>query len=87
MKLIKRLNQITDKDRVTTELDILIYEKKIIWYLVEQTKFDDGDQFTEDQSYEDYIKNGPPSFAADLSDEKIKEIDRIIKQKKFTEHS
>jgi hypothetical protein len=74
MKLIKRLKHTAEKDRYSTELDILIYEKNIIWYFIEQTKFEEGEEFTEDQSYDDYIKNGPPAFAADLPSEIIQEI-------------
>lgn len=81
MKLLKRLKHTTEKNGYCTELDILIYEKKIIWYWSEQTKFDDGDEITEDQSIDDYIKNGPPPFASDLSPEKQKEIDMAIKRK------
>ena len=82
MKLIKRVNHTTEKNGVTTELDILIYGNKIIWYLSEMTKYDEGDELTEDQTFEEYIQNGPPSFAANLPSEKIKEINSIIAQKK-----
>ena len=81
MKLIKRLSHNTEKNSITTDLDILIYENKIIWYFAEQFKNREGDEFTEDQSYEDYIKNGPPEFASGLPAEKIKEIDILIKRK------
>ena len=82
MKLIKRLNQTTDKGGVSSELDILIYENNIVWYMVEHTRYDDGDEFTEDQSHDDFIKNGPPSFAEDLTGENRDEIRRIINSKK-----
>ncbi len=81
MKLIKRISHNTTKNGVSTDLDILIYEKSIIWYWAEQLQFHDGDEETEDQSYEEYIKNGPPPFAADLPAEKFKEIDLIVKRK------
>ncbi len=83
MKLLHRLKHTTDKNGTKTELDILLYESKIIWYYTEMTRFDDGDEFTEDQSYDDYIKHGPPPFADDLSPEKLKEIDLIINRKQI----
>lgn len=81
MTLVKRLSHNNSKNGVTADLDILIYEKKIIWYYAEQYQNRDGDEFTEDQSYEDYIKNGPPEFASGLPAEKIKEIDILIKRR------
>lgn len=80
MKLIKRLSQTTGKNGVTEELDILIYEKNIIWYMAETTKSGDGEEFTEDQSYDEYLKNGCPSFVSSLSEEIKEEIDRVIKK-------
>lgn len=81
MALIKRLSRNTSKNGVTSDLEILIYENKIIWYYAEQFKNRDGDEFTEDQSYEDYIKNGPPEFASGLTADIIKEIDILIRQR------
>lgn len=81
MKLIKRLKHTTEKRDYTTELDILIYEGRIIWYMTELTRYDDGDEFTEDQTFEDYIKNGPPPFASDITDDIKNEIDKIINRK------
>ncbi|HNX24160.1 MAG TPA: hypothetical protein PKG60_08920 [Spirochaetota bacterium] len=82
MKLLKRLKHTTDKNGYSTELDILVYEKKIIWYMVEQTRFDDGDEITEDQPVDDYIKNGPPQFASGITAEIKADIDHIIYPKK-----
>lgn len=81
MTLVKRIIHNTSKNGVTADLDILMYEKKIIWYYAEQYQNRDGDEFTEDQSYEDYIKNGPPEFASTLPAEKIKEIDILTKRR------
>ncbi len=78
MKLIKRLKHTTEKNKIITDLDILIYSDKIIWYMVETVKSND-DEFTEDQPLDDYIKNGPPSFVDNLPAELIKEIDQTIK--------
>jgi len=81
MELLKRLSHNTTKNGVSADLDILIYKNKIIWYWFEHTQFKDGDEETEDQSYDDYLKNGPPHFAADISNETIKEIDLIVKRR------
>ncbi len=78
MKLIKKLKHTTEKNRIITDLDILIYSDKIIWYMVETIKSND-EEFTEDQPLDDYIKNGPPEFVENLPDDLIKEIDQIIK--------
>lgn len=80
MKLIKKLKHTTEKNKITTDLDILIYPGKIVWYMVETIKFNDGDEFTEDQSVDDYIKNGPPSFIENLPDDIIKDIAGAIKK-------
>ena len=83
MKLLKRLKHAAaDKKGNVTELDILIYEKKIIWYMIEQTGFNDGDEITEDQSIDDYIKYGPPPCASDITPEIKAEINIVINRKK-----
>lgn len=79
--MIKRLKHTTEKNKSVTDLDILIYKDKIIWFMAETINNNDGDEFTEDQPINDYIKNGPPSFADNLPDELIKEIDRTVKKK------
>ncbi len=81
MKPIKRFNYKTEKNGLTRELDILIYDFDIIWYLIESTKHDDVDEFTEDQSYDDYLKNGPPHFASDLPADIKDEIYSVIKSR------
>lgn len=78
MKLIKILKHTSEKNRIITDLDILIYSDKIIWYMVETIKSND-EEFTEDQPLDDYIKNGPPEFVENLPDELIEEINQIIK--------
>jgi len=83
MKPVKRLNHKIEKDGVTKELDILIYDIDIIWYLVETSGHDNVNEFTEDQSYDDYLKNGPPQFVPELSTEIKDEIYSVLKNKKL----
>ena len=52
----------------------------IIWYLVESTKYEDKEEFTEDQSYDDYLKNGPPHFVSELPAELKDEIYSVLKK-------
>jgi len=81
MELVKRFKHTAGKENAANNLDILVYRKSIVWYMTESVESDNKNEFTEDQAYDDYIKNGPPQFVPDLPAEIKNEIDRLVKQK------
>lgn len=81
MKPVKRLKHVIDKNRVKTELDILIYHSKIVWYMIENSESDSAVEYTMDQSIEDFIKNGHPDFLPEISSDILNEISLAVKHK------
>lgn len=81
MKPVKRLKHIIDKNRVKTELDILIYHNKIVWYMIENSESDSAVEYTMDQTIEDFNKNGHPDFLPEISSDMLNEINLAINLK------
>ncbi len=78
MNYIKHINQINYISSQRIEIDVRIYNEKIKWHYSGRMQFYDGEEDTCEQSYIEYINNGPPEFANGLEPGKISEIDMIV---------
>ncbi len=74
-----RISQITVENGVETTIVAQFSAGVIHWSRSEHMQFYDGEAWSEDQPFEDFLENGPSELAAGLSKEKLEEIARRVR--------
>ncbi len=78
--MVTWISQYTIENGVETEIRATIDDRSIAWLRFEHMQFYEGEHWTEEQSFADYLAHGPPELAAGLTDAKRVEIDAAVRQ-------
>jgi hypothetical protein len=73
------VTQYSVENGVEIAIDAQIVAGTIHWTRSEHLQSYEGEAWTEDQSFEDFLDQGPSELAAGLSEEKRREIERLVR--------